>query len=553
MKTVINKIKNIDKEKRYIYITLFIFSVLAILKLFSHEPWRDEAQAWLLARDLNCFELIANMKFEGHPILWHLCLKVLQLFKLPYFSQMVLHVILNILAVYLILAKIKMDKYLKLLFIFSDIVAFEYLVFSRNYVLVLLLLVIIAIVYKDRFKRPILYSILLILLANTTSHALGVVFALSLIYLFEAIKKYRNFRKINRSIDEEKEDINKKNEEKVDEKLIFSKKKLITVVICTIIIILVSIAVIMLLNNQALDGKLVEVSFPKTVSEWKDFIINGLNTYGAAFIGNIETESIYENYVGIAMLICGIVLFIRNPKVLFLYVFSSGFLCALFNLVLYRGVRHLYLYVLIFMFCLWIKSSYEEIEINETKDNLRNISEDKEVFKRSKIDYMVNVLLSFFLFLLVIIGIVNTGENYLKIYSDGKNVANFIKSEGYTEYTFISLESAIATSILPYIKGKELWCIEDENYHTYIPWTKEFNNIIVSQNNIEEMIEKFATIRDIKEVIDENFDKKDNLLLIFDKRILLSEEYLEELNLVYTSDETIIDERFNIFTYKMEE
>ena len=40
-----------------------------------HEMWRDEIQAWLLARDsLSPLELLHNIRYEGHPGLWHLIL-----------------------------------------------------------------------------------------------------------------------------------------------------------------------------------------------------------------------------------------------------------------------------------------------------------------------------------------------------------------------------------------------------------------------------------------------------------------------------------------------
>lgn len=45
------------------------------LLLTRHEPWRDEIQAWLLARDSpTLVDLWRNTRYEGHPLLWHLLL-----------------------------------------------------------------------------------------------------------------------------------------------------------------------------------------------------------------------------------------------------------------------------------------------------------------------------------------------------------------------------------------------------------------------------------------------------------------------------------------------
>src|SRR4051812_40575150 len=39
-----------------------------------HEPWFDEAQAWLIARDATLWEILGRMSYEGSPPLWHLLL-----------------------------------------------------------------------------------------------------------------------------------------------------------------------------------------------------------------------------------------------------------------------------------------------------------------------------------------------------------------------------------------------------------------------------------------------------------------------------------------------
>ena len=64
-----------EKKPRLLRWAVFVIYLAAVFFLVSrHENWRDEAQAWLLARDLNVFQLISQMKYEGHPCLWHLIL-----------------------------------------------------------------------------------------------------------------------------------------------------------------------------------------------------------------------------------------------------------------------------------------------------------------------------------------------------------------------------------------------------------------------------------------------------------------------------------------------
>ena len=48
-----------------------------------HEPWRDEAQDWLLTLGRSPSEFLLNLRREGHPPLWYLVLSCLQGLKLP--------------------------------------------------------------------------------------------------------------------------------------------------------------------------------------------------------------------------------------------------------------------------------------------------------------------------------------------------------------------------------------------------------------------------------------------------------------------------------------
>ena len=49
-----------------------LFLVVCGFFTFEHPLWRDEAQAFLIGRDSHSIgELFWNMRYEGHPPLWH--------------------------------------------------------------------------------------------------------------------------------------------------------------------------------------------------------------------------------------------------------------------------------------------------------------------------------------------------------------------------------------------------------------------------------------------------------------------------------------------------
>lgn len=54
-----------------------LLSVFALtwMKFYHHELWKDEWQAWFVAKDKNFIEVLSFLNYEGHPALWYLYLK----------------------------------------------------------------------------------------------------------------------------------------------------------------------------------------------------------------------------------------------------------------------------------------------------------------------------------------------------------------------------------------------------------------------------------------------------------------------------------------------
>lgn len=54
---------------------LLCWGAVAWVQFGYHELWKDEWQAWLMARDMGWGELLRSLYYEGHPGLWYLYLK----------------------------------------------------------------------------------------------------------------------------------------------------------------------------------------------------------------------------------------------------------------------------------------------------------------------------------------------------------------------------------------------------------------------------------------------------------------------------------------------
>jgi hypothetical protein len=143
--------------------------------MWHHEMWRDESQAFLLVRDSkNLAELWQNVRYEGHPILWHFILFVIfHIFPSIYTIQVV-HLLIGLSVVALLTFYSPFSFFEKFLLCFSYFFSFEYLVISRNYSIgIFLLFLSICIFSKNKSKSSILYiAIITGLAANANIYAL---------------------------------------------------------------------------------------------------------------------------------------------------------------------------------------------------------------------------------------------------------------------------------------------------------------------------------------------------------------------------------------------
>ncbi len=164
---------------------LCAYIVIVALVASHHEPWRDEADAWLAARDAGPSELWSFFRHGGTPGLWYFALMPLARAGAPYGAQEVLHVILACAAAAVILFLAPFPRIARVLIPFSYYFGYEYAVIARSYALSVLLLVVVAALYPRRSDSPVPYAIAVALLANTNVHSLCIAALIGLAYLLE--------------------------------------------------------------------------------------------------------------------------------------------------------------------------------------------------------------------------------------------------------------------------------------------------------------------------------------------------------------------------------
>ena len=173
-------------------ITVFgIWLMVVGIVLQRHEPWADESQAWLLARDLDLKAIwFHELKYEGSPGLWHTILWIAQhWFGAPYAAMGPIGAACAAAGVAFILWKAPFPRPLTYLLVFSYVLFYQYAVVARSYNLLPLALFAAAYSYRDR-AHPARMTVALLVLAFVSLHGSLLAVALGLCYLLEAIKEW---------------------------------------------------------------------------------------------------------------------------------------------------------------------------------------------------------------------------------------------------------------------------------------------------------------------------------------------------------------------------
>ena len=189
--------------KRYLKIFGFIaFALVSLTFTLLHEQWRDELQAWIIARDLSFPEMVYQMRYEGHFVLWSLLLKPFTLLGACLSSgaqgfwayggivwMNLISWVSMLIAAWLLIFRSPFKEWAKFAILISYPMLYYFPAVSRCYALIPPLLFGLAILYPRQKERPFLYCILLGFLAHTHSYMEGMVAMLFLIFCYDQILK----------------------------------------------------------------------------------------------------------------------------------------------------------------------------------------------------------------------------------------------------------------------------------------------------------------------------------------------------------------------------
>jgi len=396
--------------------------------LLKHEPNRDEAQVWLIVRDLNTSSIYYELSAMGHPGLWYIILLPFAKAGFPYLTMLIIHWLIGITAAAILLVKANISKSLKILFLFSYYMIFEYIVPARNYSLTILLLFIIGAIYESRFTNPVRYALLIFALFNANTHSFGAAFSLVCIFLIEG----------------------------------YSEKKLQQLKY-GIFIMLTGIGSFIFqlwpsLNSVSRNVTMTSGLIPAFNFDNFWIIVTGIQN---AFLPvSSEYEELKVALFFTLFFIIYLITLLRKKSVFLFMIISSGWLFYLFTTKLSGSWRHEGLLLIFILFSIWLSSYYNRKENHFISKSLPMLN-----LKNSERSFIF--LLTTCLLVNIVFGIKSIRKEYLYSYSGAEEAAHFIKDNHLDSSEIACYRSWRATAVAPYLPKIKLWHLDRNEFGTY--------------------------------------------------------------------------------------
>ena len=171
-------------------LVFILFAVLALVGGANHEPWADEAQSWIIARDASVGEIVWDIsRYEGTFPLWFLTIKLFINLGLQYEYFFIIPIIISCIGLLVFLKGVEAPKFVKVLLPFTYYVLYQYTIIARSYSFLFLALSLWAIYYKERMNKKFAYVLTLIFISTISMHGMVISGMLGIIYIIELIKE----------------------------------------------------------------------------------------------------------------------------------------------------------------------------------------------------------------------------------------------------------------------------------------------------------------------------------------------------------------------------
>jgi hypothetical protein len=510
-KSLLELIKENDHILRQLL--FLIFSLLGLIGILNHAMWRDELNGWLLTRDSHTFsELFANVKYEGHPLLWYLLLDLLNRFTHNAIAMQFLHWLIAIISAYLFIKYSPFTNLQKGLFVFGYLPFYEYLVMSRNYSIGLFCVFLFCILFEKRKKSYLLLASILALMANTNAYCLLIAIALSFILAIEYFSR-----------------------EKLTYKLKASKLNIIFSSIIFLLGITISIVTLMPPLDSNLQGGATQWMLQLDLFHLCKAITRVWNSY---ILILLPAESRFLDVFIFALISLFILIFIatsllKKPFVLFFYLLSSLEILAFTYIKFLGSARHYGHLYLILIISLWLTSYYPSSDwLSNSFAKISGRIGDAIAAWINFCDRYKTTLIMVILYAQLVAGIISFGRDLLIPYSASRETANFIKSQHLEQMFIVGSEDFAISPIGAYL-----------NQQLYYPESQQMGSFVLF-NSKRQPLNASGVLEQVSQLIQE---KEQEILLILNYELTTSRDDLTITSLKQFTNAFIHNEKYYLY------
>lgn len=393
-------------EKWALGLVLGIYGSLLIAVMIFHEPWFDEAQSWLIARDASVHDMLFHIPhYEGHPPLWWLLLAVPAKLGVPYeLGLKTVQAVFAVFGVYLLLFKSPFPIWVKCMLPFSYFLFYQYGVIARPYSMLFCAMCLCAMTWEGRNRKPFSFILSLMFLCLTSAYGILIAGGIASVWSIEILKARALFK---------------------------DKRRLLAL---ELLLVLALVLLWMLLpRDDTFANQLVFSGKANSVLQCALLFAFCLPAEATvtSYSGEEQLQLFFPDIPEIAIMtlistvIWGLLFYISRRKKTFWYLIVPYVLLLVFGSVKYFNFHHLGILFHLFLFSAWISTD-----------------KDIQILRLSKLS-VLQVILSVFLILGIAINI--SWSSFCSVtdikhsYAAGRELSDFIKNNHLEQYNWASI------------------------------------------------------------------------------------------------------------------
>ena len=332
------KRKEREAEKRdllFNILVLFLYAAFLLLVISFHEPWYDEAQSWLIARDASFHDLLFRLPhYEGHPSFWWLLLAVPAKLGLPFqIGLRGIQVIFAILGEYLLIFHSPFPRWIRLFLPFTYFFFYQYGIMSRPYSIMLCAVCLAAMTWQERNRKPFRFVLSLMLLCLTCAFGILIAGGIAVVWCLEIF---------------------------ADRSLFRSRRRLVSLILLLLLALVLLAQIIPYPDTYSAHIPAFQETTSKTKQFFMFFFCLPAESMFTAFARDVHLRYFTPSAADllkmaavtvpmwIALVLAG------RKKRTWLYLFVPYLFVAVFSSFVYFHTHHMGVLVVIFLFYLWI-------------------------------------------------------------------------------------------------------------------------------------------------------------------------------------------------------